>query len=364
MSKKGFKSLPFTWRKDVTRNLKGVNLSVWLYHYWRTERDDETVVVTIPELVAELPYSKRHIEYSRAWLVANGWLVNTNPAQKGEDGRYTVPVYTVAVGNAAESHSVRVDASHPRAQKTHTAPMRKRRTPSTASLTHAQKTHSKETVLRGDSKVASQGKIVSESVNEFSASPSSPQRDWDQCPEPWKSEIRTLGLELKDRWEDQMYSILDVHTIYALCFDTCLKSGMVSSPKAVAVAIQHLLAIYESDRWSGRRVRPAEKSVAALRRWLENKPHDPPDGKTLREQLRNTLIGAIATSRDRRDAATPKGVPTVCPDCGSRMEHGFCDACAFPESEPETFPESPELPVDRSQFLATAKEMLNLNEGF
>ena len=67
MSKhKGFKMLHFKDRRAVMQALKGINLSVWLYHYWRTDEGNVEVVISLDELEAEVPYSKTQIKYMQA----------------------------------------------------------------------------------------------------------------------------------------------------------------------------------------------------------------------------------------------------------------------------------------------------------
>ena len=65
---------------------QGVNLSVWLYHYWRTDAGNIEVEVSIPEMVEALPYSLDHIKKSRKWLKKHGWLTILTPAQKDAGG--------------------------------------------------------------------------------------------------------------------------------------------------------------------------------------------------------------------------------------------------------------------------------------
>ena len=110
---KGFKKLPFSWRQSVMKNLKGVNLSVWLYHYWRTDAGNIEVEVSIPEMVEELPYSLDHIKKSRKWLKKHGWLTILTPAQKDAEGKWSIPTYSVSIGGAG-NHAVHVRKRKPK----------------------------------------------------------------------------------------------------------------------------------------------------------------------------------------------------------------------------------------------------------
>lgn len=91
---KGFKKLPFSWRNTVMKQLKGISLSVWMYHYWRSNKND-VADITIAELVASLPYSEDRIMRSRTNLRKLGFL--TIVSYRDSEGRFDVPIHVCSV---------------------------------------------------------------------------------------------------------------------------------------------------------------------------------------------------------------------------------------------------------------------------
>ena len=100
---KGFKKLPFSWRGIVMKQLKGINLSVWMYHYWRSNKND-VVDITIPELVASLPYSEDRIMRCRTNLRNLGFLTVISYRDAG--GRFDVPIHVCSVPDKNKSPQI------------------------------------------------------------------------------------------------------------------------------------------------------------------------------------------------------------------------------------------------------------------
>jgi hypothetical protein len=88
----GFKKFPHDWRKRVFRELKGIRLSVWMYH-WSRSGPDDCAKVTVGQLVQDLPYSKNRIKEARSWLYQNGWLECVEATRRDGKGMWSVPVY-------------------------------------------------------------------------------------------------------------------------------------------------------------------------------------------------------------------------------------------------------------------------------
>jgi hypothetical protein len=88
----GFKKLPFDWRGRALSELRGANLAVWLYHYWRSDRENQ-VEAANQQIADETRLAKTTVKVSKRWLKANGWLVVNQEAYRDEEtGQWIVPV--------------------------------------------------------------------------------------------------------------------------------------------------------------------------------------------------------------------------------------------------------------------------------
>jgi len=89
---KGFKKLPFEWRDRVLSELKGANLTVWLHHYWRSDRENQ-VEASNQQIANETGLAKTTVKIAKRWLRANRWLVVNQEAYRDEEtGQWVVPV--------------------------------------------------------------------------------------------------------------------------------------------------------------------------------------------------------------------------------------------------------------------------------
>jgi hypothetical protein len=93
---KGFKKFPHDWRKPVLGELKGIHLSVWLYH-WSRSGPDETATITLDQMHEDLPYARSRIVKARRELREAGWLLVEKESYRDERGHWTVPVYRHAI---------------------------------------------------------------------------------------------------------------------------------------------------------------------------------------------------------------------------------------------------------------------------
>src|SRR5579864_1714837 len=96
---KGFKKFPHDWRKRVFKELKGIRLSVWMYH-WSRSGPDDLVETTLDQLVEDLPYCKSEMVKARGELRKAGWLEVNKASYQDERGRWTVPTYKPAIPEA------------------------------------------------------------------------------------------------------------------------------------------------------------------------------------------------------------------------------------------------------------------------
>ena len=96
---KGFKKFPHDWRKRVFKELKGIRLSVWMYH-WSRSGPDDLVETTLDQLEDDLPYCKSEIVKARGELRKAGWLGVDKASYQDERGRWTVPTYKPAIPEA------------------------------------------------------------------------------------------------------------------------------------------------------------------------------------------------------------------------------------------------------------------------
>jgi len=96
---KGFKKFPHDWRKRVFKELKGIRLSVWMYH-WSRSGPDDLVETTLDQLVEDLPYCKSEMVKARGELRKAGWLEVDKASYQDERGRWTVPTFKPVIPEA------------------------------------------------------------------------------------------------------------------------------------------------------------------------------------------------------------------------------------------------------------------------
>ena len=96
---KGSKKFPHDWRKRVFKELKGIRLSVWMYH-WSRSGPDDLVETTLDQLVEDLPYCKSEIVKARGELRKAGWLEVDKASYQDERGRWTVPTFKPVIPEA------------------------------------------------------------------------------------------------------------------------------------------------------------------------------------------------------------------------------------------------------------------------
>ncbi len=96
---KGFKKFPHDWRKRVFKELKGIRLSVWMYH-WSRSGPDDLVETTLDQLEEDLPYCKSEIVKARGELRKGGWLEVDKASYQDERGRWTVPTFKPVIPEA------------------------------------------------------------------------------------------------------------------------------------------------------------------------------------------------------------------------------------------------------------------------
>jgi hypothetical protein len=94
---RGFKQLPFEWRARVLGKLKGARLAVWLYLYWRSDKENE-VEAANAQIARETGLAKNTVKIAKKWLRDHGWLVtNRASVRDAETGQWVVPVITAVV---------------------------------------------------------------------------------------------------------------------------------------------------------------------------------------------------------------------------------------------------------------------------
>jgi hypothetical protein len=71
--KNGFKKLPFDWREAALK-LSGIQLKVWLAHYWRSDKDDK-VEMSNSQIMRECDLGLSAVKEAKRWLKENGWLI-------------------------------------------------------------------------------------------------------------------------------------------------------------------------------------------------------------------------------------------------------------------------------------------------
>lgn len=102
---RGFKRFPHDWRKRVFKELKGIRLSVWMYH-WSRSGPDDTVQTTLDQLVADLPYCKSRIVKARGELRKAGWLGVDRESYRDERGHWTVPTFKPVIPDTVSAFPV------------------------------------------------------------------------------------------------------------------------------------------------------------------------------------------------------------------------------------------------------------------
>lgn len=103
----GFKKLPFEKRAAVMR-LKGIDLAVWLYHYWRSDKTD-VASVSDPELDAALPYTRTRMTEAKRRLQTAGFFVLLGHRDAG--GKFGIPNFKVTTPGDAKCKDGTLDAN-------------------------------------------------------------------------------------------------------------------------------------------------------------------------------------------------------------------------------------------------------------
>jgi hypothetical protein len=90
-SSRPFKKVYCDWRARIFRELKGARLAVWMYHYLRSDSEDNSHP-SLYTISNETGYSESTVKTARGWLRENGWLITVVGSRQDDHGRFKVPV--------------------------------------------------------------------------------------------------------------------------------------------------------------------------------------------------------------------------------------------------------------------------------